>query len=86
MATKKATYYYNAWKNATRVYLWETYTTWSSAKAKAWQWCEEKCMNTKGKRFRIISRNTFGFSVAWISDDEKTLYVETPKNSYVFDL
>jgi len=61
--------------------LWDVYDTFSAAKARAWDYCYEKCLAEKGESFSIISHNSFGFSVSWIV--KNGVRIETPKNSYL---
>ena len=63
--------------------LWDVYGSYSGEKARAWQWCFDKCNNMNGYGFHITSKNTFGFSVAW--ETETHIFIETPKNSYVIE-
>ena len=76
--------------------LWEVYGRFSRAKVNALEWCKEKCHNTNGYGFRIISKNSFSFSVAWEVDDfeyvnpktgevtiEPATFIETSQNSYI---
>ena len=76
-------------------YLDDVYGSVSSAKARAWRDCIDWCAETNGRNFRIISHNTFQFSVAWELDyeyvDNKTgevtmeraTRIETANSTYV---
>ena len=61
--------------------LSDVYDNCSMAKHKAWSWCVEQCNKECGFNFHIASHNTFGFSVAW--ETENGVRIETPKNSYL---
>ena len=60
--------------------LWHVYRSSSLAKIKAMKACKKMCAKENGTNFRIISKNTFQFSVAW--DVEHGVRIETAKNSY----
>jgi len=67
--------------------LREVYGRWSNAKEKAYRECREWYFaSNQHSDFRIISANTYGFTVAWYFVDETTgervLRVETPANTY----
>lgn len=61
--------------------LYDIYTTYSQEKYKAWRKCLNKCLDEDGRHFRIISHNSYGFSVAW--DIREGVRIETPSNSYL---
>lgn len=61
-------------------YLYQIYGTWSRAKEEAYDRCRQMCYEEGGRAFSIISHNTFGFSVSWVTDEG--VRIETPKNSY----
>lgn len=66
------------------------YGRYSQEKAKAMKHCKELfCKDMYANHFRIISYNTFGFSVAWNTSYEieygvvvRGVHIETPSNSY----
>lgn len=60
--------------------LHEVYSRYSAAKAESFNNCRKMCNDECGSNFRIISHNTFGYSVAW--DIFNGVRIETPKNSY----
>lgn len=60
--------------------LWDVYGTVSQAKQNAWDYCYNLCNRENGTNFRIISHNTFSFSVAW--DVPEGVRIETAQNSY----
>lgn len=82
------TMYNNALENYEGYSLDEVFGTYSHAKRNAWDYCLRLCKEEGGYNFRIISHNTFGFSVAWdIINPEygniEKIRIETPKNSYL---
>lgn len=78
--------------NAIGYRLEDVYTTFSNEKARAYRYCLEKYISdNNAANFRIISANTFQFSVAWDLLNPDTLEVigvniETANNSYLIDL
>ena len=67
--------------------LWEVYGRCSAEKQNAWDECLAKCDNENGYNFRIISHNTFSFSVACDVINLETgefigVRIETANNSY----
>lgn len=64
------------------MWLHQVYDKPSKAKQEAWNKCFDEYCNTEGATgLSIISHNTFGFSVSWLTPDG--LRIETPKNSYL---
>lgn len=75
-------------ENYNRAYMTdlnECYGRFSNAKANAMEWCKRKMYDMNGHGMKILSYNTFGFTVGWLVGNDK-LYIETPKNSYEIDL
>ena len=68
-------------QNCEGKYLSQVYDNFSQAKQNAWDYCSNLFISENGTDFGIISHNTFGFSVAWLT--EKGYRIETPKNSYL---
>ena len=60
--------------------LADVYASPSHAKQNAFDECRALCYAEGGENFRIISHNTFAFSVAW--DVVGGLRVETAQGSY----
>lgn len=81
-------------KNAERnegYYLTDVYNSTSEAKINAWKWCFNQYANDENAHnFRIISHNTFAFSVAWDITDNDGVYIatriETSNNSYYVEV
>ena len=61
--------------------LHDIYNSFSYAKEKAYNYCRELYYKENGSNFRIISHNTFSFSIAF--DVENGVRIETPNNSYL---
>jgi hypothetical protein len=61
--------------------LWQIYDTYSPAKRRSFEACKALCYNEGGCNFRIISHNTFGYSVAW--ETAEGTRIETAQNSYL---
>ena len=61
--------------------LWQIYDVYSPAKRRSFEACKDLCASENGENFRIISHNTFNYSVAW--DTEKGVRIETAQNSYL---
>lgn len=61
--------------------LRDVYATYSYEKAMSYRDCATKCAEEGGKNFRIISHNTFSYSVAW--DIPGGVRIETAKSSYL---
>lgn len=74
-----------SYNRATKTNLYECYNKFSNAKANAMEWCKDKMKAMNGHDMKILSHNTFGFTVGWLVGDDK-LYIETPKKSYEIDL
>lgn len=89
VSTVKGRSLFERTKNNYGTELSQIYSTFSEEKKKAMRYCKDKyATDDNGKNFRIISYNTFCFSVAW-----DTMYkldnlmvpgthIETFKNSY----
>ena len=67
--------------NREGVFLWQVYGKASRKKEAAWDWCYELYISEGGTNWRIISHNTFTFSVAW--ETPEGTRIETSKNSYL---
>lgn len=69
--------------------LYHVYGNISSAKMRAMEDCKRWYRETNGRNFRIISHNTFQFSVAWEYDNPETgelmTRIETANNTYIVD-
>lgn len=77
----------NSAKNYEGYTLADVYGNYSQAKNSAWWYCYNTYYNENGANFRIISHNTFSFSVAWEITSPETgeiigTRIETANNSY----
>lgn len=61
--------------------LIDIYDSWSYDKEQAFMYCEDLFEKENGSHFRIISHNTFSFTVGWETVDG--IRVETANNSYL---
>ena len=79
--TKKAQAYINAYNRSDIYSLNQAYGRPSTEKTRADYSCRMMMQEEGGHGYKIISYNTFQFSVAWIAGD--ALRVETAYNSFI---
>ena len=79
--TKKAQAFINAYNRSSIFTLREAYANPSTAKTNADYSCRMMMQSEGGHGYKIISYNTFQFSVAWIAGN--ALRIETACNSFV---
>ena len=79
--TKKAQAYINAYNRSDIFSLREAYANPSTDKTRADYSCRMMMQEEGGHGYKIISYNTFQFSVAWIAGN--ALRIETACNSFV---
>ena len=79
--TKQAERYINAYNRSDIYTLNQAYGKPSTEKTRADYSCRMMMQNEGGHGYKIISYNTFQFSVAWISGN--SLRIETACNSFV---
>ena len=79
--TKQAQHFINAYKRSDIYSLNQAYANPSTAKTRADYSCRMMMQEEGGHGYKIISYNTFQFSVAWISGN--SLRIETAANSFV---
>lgn len=79
--TKQAKHYINAYNRSDINNLNQAYANPSTAKTRADYNCRMMMESEGGHGYKIISYNTFQFSVAWISGN--SLRIETACNSFV---
>lgn len=79
--TKKAQAFINAYNRSSMYDLQDAYANPSTEKTRADYFCREQMQKEGGHGYKIISYNTFQFSVAWIAGD--SLRIETACNSFV---
>lgn len=79
--TKKAQAYINAYNSSDIYSLNQAYGRPSTEKTRADYNCRMMMQEEGGHGYKVISYNTFQFSVAWISGN--SLRIETACNSFV---
>ena len=79
--TKQAERYINAYNRSSMYDLQDAYANPSTEKTRANYSCRMKMQEEGGHGYKIISYNTFQFSVAWIAG--KDLRIETAYNSFI---
>ena len=79
--TKQAERYINAYNRSDVYSLNQAYGKPSTEKTRADYSCRMMMQKEGGHGYKIISYNTFQFSVAWIAGN--TLRIETATNSFV---
>lgn len=79
--TKQAERYIDAYNRSEMYYLRDAYGKPSTDKTRADYNCRMMMQSEGGHGYKIISYNTFQFSVAWIAGD--ALRIETACNSFV---
>ena len=79
--TKRARAYINAYNRSEIYSLNQAYGKPSTAKTRADYECRMMMQSEGGHNYKIISYNTFQFSVAWIAGN--ALRIETACNSFV---
>ena len=81
---------YEQYKATTASEIHEVYGRWSQAKENAMQWCKNKMYEQGGYGLRILSANTYQFTVGWIYTDKETgkemFNVETSNHSYEWEI
>ena len=79
--TKKAQAFINAYNRSSIFTLREAYANPSTEKTRADYSCRMMMQEEGGHGYKIISYNTFQFSVAWIAGN--ALRIETVSNSFI---
>ena len=79
--TKQAERYINAYNRSSMYDLQDAYANPSTDKTRADYNCRMMMQEEGGHGYKIISYNTFQFSVAWVSGN--SLRIETACNSFV---
>lgn len=64
---KKLQQQYQAYLRSEKYDIYDAYATPSKAKIEAWRECVDRCTRDGGYGIRIISKNTFSFSVGYLS-------------------
>lgn len=89
--SKRAQGFLQGYYKSDLYYLTDCYNKPSIEKSLAYDVCFKKfCANDSARDFRIISYNTFQFTVGWLyrrdEDDVLMLHVETAYNVYDFEI
>ena len=79
--TKQAERYINAYNRSSMYDLQDAYANTSTEKTRADYSCRMMMQEEGGHGYKIISYNTFQFSVAWIAGN--ALRIETAYNSFI---
>lgn len=79
--TKQAKHHINAYNRSEIYDIYQAYEKPSTEKTRADYSCRMMMQSEGGHGYKIISYNTFQFSVAWIAGD--ALRIETAYNSFV---
>ena len=83
--TQKARIFIKEYWTSNRYNLDDCYNTYSYAKENAYDYCINKMNKMNGYDGRILSYNTFVFTYAFMTDDNK-LIVICPVNEYEIQL
>lgn len=86
--TKRNSAIVESYKSATHSELYEVYDRYSSAKAKAFDYCKGLCAKKNGNGLRILSANTFVFTAAFTYEENGKSYLMyiTPSNDLPIEL
>ena len=60
------------WERSRMSDLSDAYGRFSSAKYRAWRYCEQLCNSLNGKELKIVSHNSFIFTAGFIYSDKDT--------------
>lgn len=70
--------------------LADAYGSYSSAKASAWKYCEDKCKRYDGRELKVLSHNSFMFTAGFEFDNPETgavsLCIITPSRDFAFEV
>ena len=83
--TQKAKIFIKEYWTSTRYSLYDCYNDYSYAKDRAYDYCITKMQEMNGYDGRILTYNTFVFTYAFMTDDNK-LIVICPTNEYEIQL
>jgi hypothetical protein len=75
------------WKKSNDTELWHVYGRFSYAKNRAFEYCEHQKQMFSGYGLKIISHNTFSFSVGFIGiidNKEAFIYITKDNDRYIF--
>ena len=84
--TKRQQAIYNNYRSTTDRFLSDVYGSYSRAKENAMRYCEDLMRRFNGYGLRIISHNTFTFTVGFMFSDENgvvnLMYITPNKDEY----
>ena len=86
--TKKQMMMYENWERATMYDIYDAYERPSAAKVYAYNKCIQDFCKLNGTAFRLCTKNTFGFTCAFlfIDGDDVMMYYATKDNKYIFNV
>ena len=84
--TKRQRAIVNSFYDSTTRYLCDCYHTFSESKRLAYNYCVEQFHLDRGDDFRIISYNTFMFTVGYTIDNGTKLVYITPTKKEVIEI
>lgn len=70
--TKRERTAYEDWKRSEMYELYHAYGSASTAKWNAWEYCKRLCRDMNGEGLKVISKNTFQFTVGFEYPSEET--------------
>lgn len=72
---------YDAYQRSTSYELYDVYGRYSSAKAKAWDYCKELMYKFNGYGLKVISANGYQFTAGFMfEEDGKTMFMYISKS------
>ena len=77
------------WQRATMRNIYDAYERPSLAKVRAYERCIDKAIELGGWDIRVPSKNTFGFTLAFLfrgKDCKLSMFYATKDNDYVFEI
>ncbi len=78
---------YSRWCNSNATELYQIYGHCSAEKHRGYKHCVERMRGMNGHDFRIVSHNSWQFTVGWLyeeADGTKMFWYETACNSYTW--
>lgn len=63
---------YTRWERSTDYSLDDVYKSYSTAKARAWRYCEQLCDEHNGTDLKVVGHNCMKFSAGFIFTDKET--------------
>lgn len=82
--------YQEMYNSSSDTCLAHAYGSYSSAKADAWRYCEDKCREYDGRGLKVLSHNTYMFTAGFEFDNPETgavaLCIITPSKDFAFEV